>query len=103
MTWIVRPGRFTDQSYILDSWITHIGRYDSSRSIRDMKRRYGPVLQRSDAWVVCLDDNEDAILGWAVLEDDRVHMIYTRSSARRLGVQRAIFDFLAHLKAKLCA
>jgi hypothetical protein len=91
---VVRMAKPTDLAYITDVWVTQATRY-VNMSMRSTKARCQYILGQSKVTVACLPDDQDAILGFAVLEGPRCHLVYVRSSARRLGVARAMFERMA--------
>jgi hypothetical protein len=86
----VRTMRDEDVPYLLQSWILQIQRYQQ-RSFRSLKAELRPLLHSSDVRVACCEDDEDAILGFAVIHKGQTLMVYTRATARGLGVQKKLF------------
>lgn len=55
------------------------------------KRRVNQLIDRSEVIVACADDDDDAILGWMMVEGDCVHMLYVRRDVRRdVGIEMAL-------------
>lgn len=88
----MRPGRPDDLAYVVDSWAKHAFRGQRMRNavahVRALLGRPGSYLS-----VAHVPGEPDAILGWAVVEDGKpmcIHYVYVRSTARRMGVARAL-------------
>jgi hypothetical protein len=87
----VRDARPSDLAYLTEVWITQATRHVHGQSVRSLKSKAQDIMAKSTIHVACLPDDQDAIVGFAVVEGSRVHMAYTRASARRLGVMKSIF------------
>ena len=84
----LRQGKIEDLPYIIETWVGQATRH----GIRAQHVKPTAIhrLKTSAVTVACLPDDEDAIIGYGVFEAGRVHMLYVRSSARRLGVANAM-------------
>jgi GNAT superfamily N-acetyltransferase len=93
----MRAGRPSDVPFIESSW-----RNSASHSSEPAARKPGfhgavnararEIAARADTRVrvACVPGDEDAILGWAVVEPALVHYVYVRRDARRQGIARAL-------------
>lgn len=100
----VREAVSTDVAFIVETWIQHLVKVPG-RPIRYWKRWVRRVLEDPEIVVRVgyAPDDEDAILGFAVLELGRgpvppcVHMVYVREAARRCKVATTMLADLAFL------
>jgi ribosomal protein S18 acetylase RimI-like enzyme len=102
---LLREGRPTDHPLVLDSWLggdkySPAGRDFGPLYMREHKATARAVIARAQLRVAHVPDDEDAIMGWAVVlpePTDRrvVYYVYTKRDARRLGIAKALLtDFL---------
>lgn len=89
MNVVIREGRGSDMPYVVGTWADKLAKHGN------VPTRYTKVwcyatLQKARLTVACLPDDQDAIIGFLVSEGPQCHMLYVRSSARRLGVANAI-------------
>ena len=97
---VIRPVRVSDLAYVTDSWAKNDHEYRKVRtSVAVSAIRERLAGDRVEIRVATLPDDEDAILGWAVVTppNDRsaiVHYVYVRRDARLQGVARALLSDL---------
>jgi hypothetical protein len=92
---VVRDGKPNDHPYVIECWISSALRHLEGKKAGLLKRWYQADLATSHLTVACLPEDQDAIIGYAVVSDEgQTLFTYTRRSARNLGVQRAIFERL---------
>jgi hypothetical protein len=81
-----------DAGFIFDSWLKS---YASSRMAIALGAKYWDVggawvramVARSTVLVACDDEDPNVLLGWVACEPpERVHYVYVKHAARRLGV-----------------
>ena len=89
----IRLGRPSDLPFVVDSWAKR-GRNPGER-IRDATARARSILAHPSTVlrVAVLPDDEDAILGWAVITDavpPRCRYVYVRKDARGQGVAKVL-------------
>lgn len=89
----LRLGRPSDLPFVVDCWAKR-GHAHNER-LGEATARVRSIIARADSVlrVACLPDDEDAILGWAVLSTDeppRLHYVYVRKEARGQGIARRL-------------
>jgi len=102
MNCVIRTGTPDDLPFVLDSWAKNVKRFRAMRisiSTRILRRIFSHTGIRLR--VAHLGEDPAAILGWAVLGTGSpipLHYVYVRSTARRLGVARALLTDLEHTR-----
>ena len=92
---VVRDGKPNDHPYVIECWITSALRHLVGQKAGLLKRWYQTDLAAANLTVACLPEDQDAIIGYAVVTaEGQTLFAYTRRSARNRGVQRAIFERL---------
>ena len=88
----VRPGKPEDLPYLTECWLQTAHAVTGQR-IGWMKNIVRSYLRACEVRVAAVVDDPDAILGFAVVDPSTGHTLfaYTRLSARRLGIQNALF------------
>ena len=96
----LRLGRASDVPFVVDSWAKR-GHHRGER-LRDATARIRAILAApsTELRVAALSDDEDAILGWAVVDvgapdvsgvpAPRLHYVYVRKELRGQGIARAL-------------
>lgn len=90
----IRLGRPSDLPFVTDTWVKK-GREKGER-ISSATARVRAILAHHDTClrVATLTDDDDAILGWAVIGFDKsphtLHYVYVRSTARHQGIARSL-------------
>lgn len=88
----IRYGVPADIPFIASSWSKS---YQSSAAVRNVrtslyfdrqKQTILHLLQRSQCLVICLREDEDAILGYVVFEKDVLHFVYVKEAWRKHGI-----------------
>ena len=100
---VVRPGVQLDRAYLVSTWLRSDLRTPRARECirvysREQSRVVNGLLERETvtARVAVLPDDEDAIVGFAVLEPAHdglpacIHYVYVRDGLRRQGVARKL-------------
>lgn len=88
--YVIRLGRPSDLPFVVDSWVKK-GRQPDERfsaataRVRNILARETTLLK-----VAVLADDDDAILGWAVLEPGVCRYVYVRKDARGQGIAKAL-------------
>lgn len=105
-----RLGNEDDLSYVVDCWVHHMVRISpGERPAREWKKWAIRAVSgdQMTVRVACAPDDEDAIIGFAVLEVARgpvppcVHFVYVRDKARRCGVATELLrDVLSQAKVE---
>lgn len=100
----IRSARDTDQGFIVDSWRnsfapeSQLCAFDRDVYFRLMAKEIGGILRdpRTTALVACDHEDDDALLGFAVLTGPELHYVYVRGgrdvSVRKLGIVRAMLE-----------
>ena len=94
---LIRAGRESDRPFVESSW-----KHSASHSALEAARKPGfhaAIAERcrricarphTQVRIACIPGDEDAILGWAIVELAVVHYTYVRRDARRQGIARAL-------------
>lgn len=89
---LLREGRASDHPFVFASWIKsfrfsafakHIPHDDYCRGQHDVVEE---LLARARLVVAALPEDEDAILGYAVLEPDVLHYVFVKERFQRFGI-----------------
>lgn len=96
----LRAFRDTDRRFIVHSWLKSFGGsrvatlVEPDAYYRDYRKLIERALSRSRVLVACQPDDDDAIIGWTVVEprNDRmlVHYVYVKHPFRRFGVAKTL-------------
>lgn len=105
----LRPANTEDLAFIFSTWLKGY-RYNSPAVMhiptdtfyRQHHAVVAALLQRSTVIVACLPEDENVIIGFAVVEATTpacIHWVYVKSAWRRMGAATAL---LAHLDVNAC-
>lgn len=104
----VRSGLPGDLNFILATWLRGL-RYGNPLFTEIDKDAYFSVyhkvieniLNHSRVKVACLKDDQDVILGYSVIQADKVHWVHVKSEWRKIGIARSLltekFNVVTHL------
>lgn len=99
----VRPGKPEDYGYVVEPMChAMFPRYKPMHPDRFypwFRGRVNGMLARSTLIVAVADDDDDAILGWAMFEGNCLHFVHIRPEAKPLGVAAALFKYLEHVSS----
>lgn len=92
-----------DLGYIIDTWRqglaakSSLAKFDRDVYFRLMARHIKALSREPGALVriACDPENENTILGFAVLTGDELHYVYVREALRKHGIARLLLDGLA--------
>lgn len=90
----IRPPKPTDLNFIQSTFYksmrreSTLGRQCSGRVFRQFQEVIDYILSRSTILVSCVDESEDAIIGYLIYEPDVVHYAYVRPSSQQLDVAK---------------
>ncbi len=103
-----RSSKPEDINFILATWLRGL-RYgnelfeqiDKDIYFAEYHKVIEALLRVSQVRVACLKDDPDTILGYAVLQGDKVHWIHIKSAWRRIGIAKSLlytkFGVVTHL------
>ena len=90
----LRLGRPSDLAFVVDSWVKR-GHHRNER-LSDATARVRALLasEGTELRIACLPDDEDAIVGWAVVvtKPPTLHYVYVRKELRGNGIARALLN-----------
>lgn len=89
----IRLGRPSDLAFVTDSWVKR--GHEKGERLRDATARVRRILasESSVLRVASLEDDSDAILGWAVITNDdspKLHYVYVRRELRGQGIAKVL-------------
>jgi GNAT superfamily N-acetyltransferase len=98
---IVRSGKPIDHDYIGHTWVRNDSHTARSKECRrcyfyEQPRLIDLILGRTTSIVKVahLEDDEDAIMGFAVAEPGVLHYLYVRKEVRRQGIARKLMSYV---------
>jgi len=101
---IIRAMRETDLAFVVDTWRrsyteeSWLSRFDKDVYFKLMGRHIGMLTREPAAQVriACDVEDEDAIVGFAVITGPELHYVYVRggkdTSMRHMGIARKLLD-----------
>lgn len=105
----VRDGVVTDHDFILSTWLkrlyhdnddkSYIGEMESDDFYKNYERVIKYILTKPAVWVrvVCLKDDPDVIIGYAIIEKNILHWVYTKKGWRELGMAKKLIPpYITH-------
>lgn len=94
---MIRPITEADRAFIFASWLKGL-RYGNSWYELIDKDLYFKVynsiinqlLHRSETKIACLKEDPSVILGYAVIEKNRLHWLHVKKAWRKIGIARSL-------------
>lgn len=98
----VRDAVPADDSFILSTWLkrlyhdndekSYIGEMNSDDFYLNYEKVIKYILKKPAVWVriACLKDDPDVIVGYAVIEKNILHWVYTKKGWRELGIAKKL-------------
>lgn len=92
----IRKAGESDLAFIKDSWVGSYWKIHAKSHIpkevyfQEQRSHIETLLCDSELLVACFPEVPDEILGWACIEHETCHFVYTKSIYRRGGVGRLL-------------
>jgi hypothetical protein len=106
----IRVARPEDENFIAVTWLK--GLYNGNDAIVDESRRMGSIYREIDwrvyadgyrrilsgilsrdttnVFVACLTEDDDVIVGYSVIENNRLHWVFVKQAWRKIGIANSL-------------
>lgn len=94
----IRPPKPTDLNFIQSTFYksmrreSSLGRQCSGRVFKQFQEVIDHILSRAKILVSCVEESEDAIIGYLIFEPEVVHYAYVRPSSQQLDVAKEMIQ-----------
>lgn len=97
MTFNKRGAGYADEAFVYATWLRSLyygnstfRKIDKDRFFKTYPNVIKALLTRSNVDVVCLEDDPEVLLGYAVYEGEALHFLYVKKAWRKLGIARML-------------